>query len=62
MSDEETRGKRAMKFRNRHAEALRTDKNLRLRRVDSERKRYSRLSTSEWFKRVYNEEEDEDNE
>jgi hypothetical protein len=59
MSDEETRGKGAMKFRNRHAEALHKDKSLRLKRVESERKRYERLSTKEWFKKVYEDDDDE---
>lgn len=59
MSDEETRAKRAMKFRNRHAETLRNDKQFRMKRVESDRKRNQRLTTREWIKKIEKDEIDD---
>lgn len=52
MSDEETRNKRRMKFRNKHAKELRENEAFRIRRVESDKKAYERLSTHEWMKRI----------
>lgn len=59
MSDEETRAKRAMKFRNRHAEVLRNDRQFRMKRVESDRKRNQRFTTREWIKKIEEDDLDE---
>lgn len=52
MSDEETKNKRKMRLRNKHAKELKENSAFRIRRVESDKQAYQRLSTSEWMKRI----------
>ena len=61
MSDEETRNKRKLKFRNKHAKELYESDAFRIKRVESKRKANERLTTQQWIKKIHKkDEEDED--
>lgn len=51
MSDEETRNRRALKFRNKHAKELRENKAFRMKRVESQKK-YRRKSDRDLYNEV----------
>jgi hypothetical protein len=59
MSDEETRNKRRMKLRNKHAKELKENSAFRIRRVEPKRKLNERLSTNQWIKRIQEKDENE---
>lgn len=59
MSDEETRIKRAMKFRNPVAKEVRENEKFRMRRVEDKNKRYARKSRQQLMKDVFENDGDE---
>ncbi len=60
MSDEETRNRRRMKLRNKHAKELKENEAFRIRRVEPKRKLNERLTTNEWIKRIETKDTDDD--
>jgi hypothetical protein len=60
MSDEETRNKRKLKFRNKHAKELYESDSFRIKRVESKRKANARLTTQQWIKKIHEKDEDDE--
>jgi hypothetical protein len=60
VSDEETRNKRKLKFRNKHAKELYESDAFRIKRVESKRKANPRFTTQQWMKRIYERDDDSD--
>ena len=60
MSDEETRNKRKLKFRNKHAKELYESDAFRIKRVEPKKKINPRLTTQQWMKKIYERDEDDE--
>lgn len=59
MSDEETRNKRRMKLRNKHAKEMLENSAFKIKRVETKRKLNQRLTTNQWIKFVNEKDEDD---